>query len=144
MTASAYVTSVWRLALILNDCLTKVLRPVMRRYGITQSQAQLLFSVHRDSEATVGIIAEKLGLARTNVSAMCKKLAHMGFLKRKRCEDDERFVSVVLTETGRDAARIIEKRIEKVCREKKNINLQEVEKMLHTFSEISTLLTEED
>jgi len=75
---------------------------------------------------------------------MCKKLAHMGFLKRKRCEDDERFVSVVLTETGRDAARIIEKRIEKVCREKKNINLQEVEKMLHTFSEISTLLTEED
>jgi len=62
MTASAYVTSVWRLALILNDCLTKVLRPVMRRYGITQSQAQLLFSVHRDSEATVGIIAEKLGL----------------------------------------------------------------------------------
>lgn len=144
MSASAYVTSVWRLALILNDCLTKALKPVMRRYGITQSQAQLLFSVHRDSDATVGIIAQKLGLARTNVSAMCKKLAHMGFLKRKRREEDERFVSVALTEVGRDAALIIEKRIEKVCQDQKNINLQEVEKMLVTFSQISMLLTEEE
>ncbi len=143
MTASAYGANVWQLSLILNDCLAKALRPAMRRYGITQAQAQLLFSVHRNKETTVGTLAKKLGLARTNASSMCKKLATMGFLKRHRREDDERFVTLALTEAGIDAARAIEQRIEKVY-QKKHVNPQEMEKMLLAFTEISHLLNEEE
>ncbi len=143
MTASAYGASIWHLSRILNDCLSKALHPVTRRYGITQAQAQLIFSVHRDSEATVGTIAHRLGLARTNASAMCKKLAGMGFIKRKRREDDERIVSLALTEAGRNAAHAIEKRIEKIY-QKKLVNMQEVENLMQTFEEISNLLKEEN
>ncbi|MBQ7033069.1 MAG: MarR family transcriptional regulator [Clostridia bacterium] len=143
MTASAYGASIWRFSRILNDCLSKTLRPIARRYGITQAQAQLIFSVHYDKEATVGTIAQRLGLARTNASAMCKKLAGMGFLRRKRREDDERIVSLTLTENGRSAARAIERRIEKIYR-KKFVDMQKIEKLTLTFEEISNLLKEEN
>lgn len=142
MTAASYGASIWQFSRILNDCLSKALQPIVRRYGITQQQAQLLFSVHKNKNVTVGSLATRLGLARTNASAMCKKLATMGFLKRHRRADDERVVSVILTEIGQDAARAIESRIEKVYIEK-HINMQEVEKMMHSFSELSMLLTEE-
>lgn len=143
MTAAAYGASIWHFSRVLNDCLSKALQPIARRYGITQAQAQLIFSVHRDSEATVGTIAQRLGLARTNASAMCKKLAGMGFLRRKRREDDERIVSLALTESGKNAARAIENRIEKIYR-KKLVNMQEIERLMHTFEEISNLLKEEN
>ena len=142
MTAATYGANIWQFSRLLNDCLTKALQPIVKRYGITQQQAQLLFSIHRNKEATVGSLAQRLGLARTNASAMCKKLATMGFLKRLRRTDDERVVSVSLTEMGQSAALAIESRIEKVYIEK-HINMQEIEKMMQSFEEISTLLTEE-
>ena len=142
MTAAAYGASIWQFSRVLNECLSKALRPIVRRYGITQAQAQLLFSVHRHKETTIGSLAQKLGLARTNASAMCKKLANMGFLRRHRRTDDERVVSVMLTEMGQDAARAIESRIEKVYLEK-HISMQEIENMMRTFETISTLLMEE-
>ena len=142
MTAAANGASIWQFSRILNDCLTKALQPIVRRYGITQQQAQLLFSVHRNKNVTIGTLASRLGLARTNASAMCKKLSTMGFLRRNRRADDERIVSVSLTEMGQDAALAIESRIERVYIEN-YINMEEVEKMMESFSQLSTRLTEE-
>lgn len=142
MTAASHGASIWQFSRILNDCLSKALQPIVKRYGITQQQAQLIFSVHRNKNVTVGFLAGRLGLARTNASAMCKKLSTMGFLKRHRRADDERVVSVSLTEIGQDAARAIESRIEKVYIEN-YVNMQEVEKMMQSFSQLSTRLTEE-
>lgn len=143
MTASAYGASIWQFSMILNECLTKALKPIVKRYNLTQSQAQLLFSVHRNEVSTVGSLAQKLGLARTNASAMCKKLASMGFIKRHRKEDDERVVTIALTETGANAAREIESRIEKIYH-KKCVELKEIERMIFAFQEISDLLTEDE
>ncbi len=143
MTLAAYHgASIWQFSRILNDCLSKALQPIVKRYGITQQQAQLLFSVHKNKNVTVGSLASRLGLARTNASAMCKKLASMGFLKRHRRADDERVVSVVLTDMGKDAVLAIESRIEKVYLEN-YINMEEVEKMMESFSQLSTRLMEE-
>lgn len=143
MTASAFGIRFWRISRVVNDCLDRALRPIEKRYGITSVQAQLLFSVHKSPNASVGMLAEKLGLARTNTSAMCKKLANMGFLKRIRREDDERVVSVSLTETGEAAACAVEKRMEKIYK-KMRISAKEMKALLHTFTEMSTLLVDEE
>ena len=142
MTASAYGMHAWRLLKALDTCLSKAIAPVSRAYGITAAQAQLLFSLHKNSESTVGSIAERLGVAKTNASAMCKKLANMGFIKRIRRKDDERIVSLTLTERGKAAAKAIEMRLEKIYRRKK-VNLQEMEEMVHSFEELSRFLAEE-
>ncbi len=143
MTFSAYGANIWQFSRLLNECLSRALHPITKRYGLTQSQAQLLFSVYRDNEATVGTIAKRLGLARTNASAMCKKLAGMGFLHRKRREDDERIVSLTLTENGRSAAIAIEERIEQVSR-KKLVNIKEIKQLMEVFEEISHLLVDDE
>ncbi len=143
MSASAFGIRFWRITRVVNDCLDRALRPIEKRYGITSVQAQLLFSVHKSPNASVGTIAEKLGLARTNTSAMCKKLAYMGFLKRSRREDDERIVSVTLTETGEAAACAVEKRLEKIYK-KMRISAKEMKALLHTFTEMSAALADEE
>ena len=143
MTAASHGARIWQLSRILNDCLSKALQPIVKRYGITQQQAQLLFSVYKNKATTVGTLAARLGLARTNASSMCKKLSNMGFLKRLRREDDERIVSVSLTEMGEDAALAIESRIRQVYVEN-YINMEEVDKMVESFSSLSTRLTEDD
>lgn len=143
MTASVYGLNAWRLSRALDACLTKAVAPISRAYGITATQAQLLFSLHKNSESTVGSLAERMGVARTNASAMCKKLANMGLIKRMRRRDDERVVSLTLTERGKAAARAIESRIEKIYRRKK-VDLREMEEMMYSFEEISRLLTEEE
>ncbi len=143
MTAAIYGANAWRLSRILDACLTKAMAPVSRAYGITVAQAQLLFSLHKNSESTVGSLAERMGVARTNASAMCKKLANMGFIKRIRRQDDERVVSLTLTERGRAAARAVERRMEKMYR-RKEVDLQKMEEMMHSFEAISRFLTEEE
>lgn len=143
MTAAIYGINVWRLSKTLEACLSKALAPISRAYGITEAQAHLLFSLHKNSESTVGSLAERLGVAKTNASSMCKKLALMGFIKRIRKKDDERVVSLTLTERGRAAAKAIESRIEKIYRRKK-VDLRKVDEMMRSFEEISKLLTEEE
>ncbi len=143
MTASAYGASIWQFSRILSDCLSKAIRPIAKRYGITLAQAQVIFSIHRDKHSTVGSMAKRLGLARTNASAICKKLASMGFICRNRREDDERIVSLELTESGKNAARDMEERIEKVYR-KNLVDVEEIQRLTNTFTEIYNLLHEDE
>lgn len=143
MTAAIYGIHAWRLARALDVCISKAVTPVSRAYGITAAQAQLLFSLHKNSESTVGSIADRMGVAKTNASAMCKKLANMGFIRRMRRADDERIVSLTLTERGKAVARAVEKRMEKIYKRKKP-DLHEMEEMVHSFEEISKLLAEEE
>ncbi len=139
MTASLYGIGLFRLAKILESALLKAMRPITKRYGLTVTQAQLLCSVYKMGSATVGTIAKTLGLARTNTSAMCKKLANMGFLHRRRQTEDERVVSIVLTDTGVDAVREIENRLSRIYRkQEKVLSFAQLEKFMHSFTEDSS------
>ena len=132
MTSTA--TSLWRFSKTINDCLDRILQPIIRRYGLTVTQAQLLCSVRKSGSSTVGAIAKTLGLACTNTSAMCKKLSQMGFLHRKRRENDKRIVSIMLTDEGQDAAREIEVYMDRIyASQKKNPNLKELENLMDSL-----------
>jgi len=95
----------------LNEYFEKTIKPVAKKYGMTISQAKALYYVGKIESVTVGKLAKSLGIACTNTSAMCKKLAHMGFLKRKRKPEDERVVDIMLTDEGKNAVSEIEKEL---------------------------------
>ena len=136
MATSVYGASLWRLSKLLESGLEKVMRPITKRYGLTVTQAQLLYSVWKMGTGTVGSIAKALGLARTNTSSMCKKLAKMGFLKRRRAAEDERVVSIALTDTGQDAVREIELRLSHAYKKQEAVlGMAELERFMHVLSE---------
>lgn len=56
----------------------------------------------RGSEATVGDLAQQLGLDRSNASRMIAAAAREGFLDRRRPQTDGRRTVLALTPTGQD------------------------------------------
>lgn len=74
--------------------------PICEQYGLTMLQVRILLQLHNYGSHTIGSLAEGISVAGANISAMCKKLENMGFLKRVRDQNDERVVKVALTEEG--------------------------------------------
>lgn len=99
----------WRLVSTANKYMDKTLKPLAKKYGLTPTQLRILYYIKKPGLKTIGAIAKMAGIACTNTSSICKKLSHMGLLRRTRNESDERIVEVELTDEGHYAACEIEK-----------------------------------
>ncbi|MBQ2252620.1 MAG: MarR family transcriptional regulator [Clostridia bacterium] len=84
----------------------ELFRPVASAFSLTAGQLKVLHTLHRFGALTVGELAGAVGMARTNMSSLCKKLCKLGFLVRHRgFAGDERQVILELTPEGESAAR---------------------------------------
>lgn len=77
-------------------------KPICDHYGLTMMQLQVLMKIYQVPEITVGKLGKSIRVIGCNMSSMCKRLEKEGFLKRDRNPDDERVVTVMLTEKGRN------------------------------------------
>ncbi len=84
--------------------------PFLKPLGLTYTQYILFLVLWEDDNLTVSEICERLILDSGTVTPLLKKLEARGYLRRERCECDERCVKVALTDEGRalknDAAEI--------------------------------------
>lgn len=71
-----------------------------RPLGISSWQFSLLISLNRPAPATIGQVAETLGMDRTTITANLKPLARRGFVVVMPDPEDRRSRRVALTETG--------------------------------------------
>lgn len=84
----------------------ELFRPVASAFSLTVGQLRVLHTLHRFGALTVGELAGAVGMARTNMSSLCKKLCKQGFLVRHRGKaGDERQVVLELTPEGESATR---------------------------------------
>ena len=60
----------------------ELFRPVASAFSLTAGQLKVLHTLHRFGALTVGELAGAVGMARTNMSSLCKKLCKQGFLVR--------------------------------------------------------------
>jgi DNA-binding MarR family transcriptional regulator len=100
-----------KLHLSLSNLITKASREVTRRYqrevapfGITASQAGLVFFLDKTGPTCQMRLAEILHLDKTNVNAMVRKLEKNGFLVQERDPDDARRSRIALTAAGKTLA----------------------------------------
>jgi len=100
MDISNFKNMIWDYTRKINENTNSIFSPVCERFGLTVLQVRILIELHRYESLTIGSLAKCVYAAGTNISAMCKKLEHMGFLKRVRDQEDERVVKVFLTENG--------------------------------------------
>jgi len=97
--------------LSLSNLLTKAAREVTRRYqrevapyGITASQAGLIFFLGKTGPTCQVSLARILHLDKTNVNAMVRKLESAGFLVQEQDETDGRRSRIALTSKGKQLA----------------------------------------
>src|SRR6202140_1572408 len=67
---------------------------------LSQHERQLLHHVSDEKGIPLGIVANHLGIPKSSASERVKSLERRGFLTRRRDPDDERRLSIVLTDMG--------------------------------------------
>jgi DNA-binding MarR family transcriptional regulator len=100
MNSGEFKQKMWMLIHSTKKNFFKLIDPIIQKEGLTPLQAFILFSIKCSNITNVGSICRDLNINQGNVSTMCKKLEKAGFVRRSRTSDDERIVSVTLTEQG--------------------------------------------
>ena len=103
----------WDSVEIIHRYYEDLFRPVAQAFNLTMGQLKVLHTLHRFGTLTMGDLASIVGMARTNMSSLCKKLSKQGYLLRHRGADgDERQVLLELTPEGESAARQAESQLD--------------------------------
>jgi DNA-binding MarR family transcriptional regulator len=76
-------------------------RPMLDELGITYPQYLVLMLLWEEDGQTVGQLGSRLALDSGTLSPLLKRLTAAGLVSRHRRADDERSVSIRLTEAGR-------------------------------------------
>ncbi|HOW22470.1 MAG TPA: MarR family winged helix-turn-helix transcriptional regulator [Sedimentibacter sp.] len=75
-------------------------KPLVEIHGLTTMQSRVLIAINEFDGSTVGSISRIIEISSPNASSLCKKLEKDGFIVRERSSDDERVVTLKLTEKG--------------------------------------------
>jgi DNA-binding MarR family transcriptional regulator len=78
----------------------RVYKPLLDELGLTYPQYLVLNVLWRDTQQSVGAIADQLGLESSTLTPMLKRLEGAGLVHRARNPENERQVLVELTEKG--------------------------------------------
>jgi DNA-binding MarR family transcriptional regulator len=76
-------------------------RPMLDQLGVTYPQYLVLMLLWEEDGQTVGQLGARLALDSGTLSPLLKRLTAAGLVTRHRRADDERSVSIRLTEAGR-------------------------------------------
>ena len=76
--------------------------PYLKPYHITYTQYIVLLALWESGSATVGDLCRRLYLDNGTMTPLLKKMEEEGYIARSRSRQDERVVTVTLTEAGWD------------------------------------------
>ena len=74
--------------------------PFLKPLGITYTQYIVLLALWESGSATVGDLCRRLYLDNGTITPLLKKMEEAGFIARSRSKQDERVVTVTVTEAG--------------------------------------------
>ncbi len=76
-------------------------RPMLDALGLTYPQYLVMMLLWEEDDQTVGQLGARLSLDSGTLSPLLKRLTAAGLVTRQRRTEDERSVSIALTEKGR-------------------------------------------
>lgn len=80
--------------------ISRMYRPLLEQMGITYPQYLVLLSLWEGSEKTVKELGEQLDLDSGTLTPLLKRMEANELIRRVRSKEDERVVTVMLTERG--------------------------------------------
>ena len=112
-------------------------RPMLERLGLTYPQYLVMMLLWESDHQTVGQLGSRLALDSGTLSPLLKRLTAAGLVTRHRRVEDERSVSIRLTEAGRalkgPACSVNEHMIDAL--ELDRVEFEELRKLLHVIAE---------
>lgn len=114
--------------------LDSLLLPISTNHDLTIMKIKTLFELSRHEELTIGEIGELVGMAGGNISNLCKTLEKEGEVSRARSAQDERIVTVKLTDKGQETVNSILEDIKNTYENTINLTKEEYEKIVDTLN----------
>ena len=121
--------------------LTSRYRPVLSELGLTYPQYLVMLVLWEEDGLTVGALGERLQLDSGTLSPLLKRLQAAGLVRRDRRADDERSVTIHLTDGGRalaGPAREVPRQMAQVI----GMEHDEREELRQTLDQLAHLLAE--
>ena len=81
--------------------ITSQYTPYLKPLGITYTQYLVFMVLWEEDHLLVGDLCKKLMLDSGTITPLLKKMEKQGYVTRERCSEDERCVTVSLTDEGR-------------------------------------------
>jgi DNA-binding MarR family transcriptional regulator len=88
----------------------------MRLHGIKAPSWRVIMILHERDSMTISEISKEVLLEQSRLSRICQKLEDSDIVQRSKCDDDQRYTRIELTDKGRaifeDLAPIAERQLE--------------------------------
>lgn len=81
----------------------------LSKYGISYASASILIIISKSKSITLGQLSKSANISLPNCSSICSRLEKLGLIKRDKGEDDQRFLSITLTDRAMEVIGSIEK-----------------------------------
>ena len=120
--------------------LHRIIVPIIQPEGLTGLQAMILFGILNGEIQNVTSICTVIGMGQANASTLCKKLERDGFLLRERSREDERVVTLTVTDKGIAALDRIRQQLNAADPLLETIPTEKLETVLAGFKETEKLL----
>lgn len=124
-----------------NHAMTRLYRPLLQPLGLTYPQYLVLVALWSQDERRVGALGEELGLDTNTLTPLLKRMAEAGLITRSRSAEDERVVTVKLTDKGR-AMEAEAERITSCVFEATGLSVAELSDLRDRISRLKTEITD--
>ena len=120
---------------------SRYLKEEYEHYRITDMQYSVLSYIQQHPCTTIGSVANALHTDAGNMSALCKKLEHSGYLIRKKREQDERIVELCTSQSGALCVQTISRKIQQHYEEQwKQYNYKDKEIIVKGLEKLNQFL----
>ena len=97
---SQFRTHLLQILLTVETAVNELITPAVKKEGLTLRQYYILLIIEEKKRTSIGVLANSVNLAQSNISIICKTLEAAGFIYRGRQKEDERIVEIYLTDKG--------------------------------------------
>lgn len=144
MQMNDFKSEMWPLMYQVKAGMQKFIEPILQAEGLSMFQTYILIGLSEGTVTNISSLCKELGINQGNVSTMCKHMEKAGLIKRNRSSEDERIVTLSLTEEGKctiqrlfDRADELSLIFQQVPKEK----LDAIINGMHEFSELLKMLS---
>ena len=108
--------NIWEIMHTVKSRMEKLFAPIAQAEGLTPHQIFILLIIQKGQITSVGDLIRMTGINQGNASTICKKLENSGFIRRERNHEDERVVSLFITDKSIQALYRVNQKMEKLIK----------------------------
>lgn len=140
MQVSDFKSAMWSNMYQVKAGMQKFIEPIVQAEGLSMIQTYILIGLSEGTITNISSLCKEFGINQGNVSTICKQMEKIGLIKRNRSSEDERIVTLSLTEQGKDTIRRLYARADELDTVFEQIPTEKLEAIINGMHELSELL----